>query len=198
VVRREYLRLAREAGSLAMIDRMSLFEAFEALEQERAIGHDTRVLVPVDLPSAQEPQLTWLEAELRRRHAFSDRLVVEFEAGLALADGSFSRTVARLRAHGVTVSLAEVDISSDRLRELCALPADWLRLRAATIAEFAPEDVPELLQPWLERRRGLIVEDVEDTTSVAGLAQMNVGYIQGDALATGGPRLDYSFAIPGA
>jgi CheY-like chemotaxis protein/EAL domain-containing protein (putative c-di-GMP-specific phosphodiesterase class I) len=198
VVRREYLRLAREAGSLAMIDRMGLFEAFEAIEQERAIGHDTRVLVPVDLASADEAQLTWLDAELRRRHAFSDRLVIEFEAGLALADANFPRTIARLRSHGVMVALSDASTSAERVRDLCALPADWLRLPAAAIAEQEPEEIRQIVQPWLDRRRALIVGEVEDTTIVASLAQMNVGYIQGDALAAGGPRLDYSFAIRGA
>jgi len=45
--RHEYRDLARKHGKLATIDRLSLFHAFETLNELQQRGHDARVLVPV-------------------------------------------------------------------------------------------------------------------------------------------------------
>jgi EAL domain-containing protein (putative c-di-GMP-specific phosphodiesterase class I) len=195
VKRHEYLKLAREAGSLTMIDRMSLFNAFEAIDEERANGRDTRVLVPVDLASIGPAQLTWLEAELRRRRAHSDGLVIEFEADPALESPDFAATIARLESHGVVIAISDLSGSLGRIRQLQKLPAGLLRLPVAAIEGVDPEDFQLLLEAWFESGRGVIADGLEDTESVPRLSQMNVGYIQGDALAAGGPRLDYQFGL---
>jgi DNA-binding response OmpR family regulator/EAL domain-containing protein (putative c-di-GMP-specific phosphodiesterase class I) len=195
VKRREYLKLAREAGSLSMIDRMGLFNAFEAIDEERASGRDTRVLVPVDLASINDAQMAWLEAELRRRRAHSDSLVIEFEADPALSRPEFATTIARLEAHGVVVAISDLSGSLGRIRQLQKLPAGLLRLPVAAIQGIEDEDFQLLLEPWFESGRGVIADGLEDTEVVPRLSQLNVGYIQGDALAAGGPRLDYQFGL---
>ena len=196
VRRRDYLKLAREAGSLPMIDRMSLFNAFEAIDEERANGRATRVLVPVDLASINEAQLLWLEAELRRRRAHSDSLVIEFDAGTTLARPDLARTIGRLESQGVAIAISDSSGNLGRMRELQKLPADLLRLPVTTIESVEAGDFRLLLEPWFESGRGVIADGLQDTANVSMLSQLNVGYIQGDALAAGGPRLDYQSAQP--
>jgi EAL domain-containing protein (putative c-di-GMP-specific phosphodiesterase class I) len=181
-----------------MIDRMGLFNAFEAIDEERAKGRPTRVLVPVDLGSIGAAQLTWLEAELRRRRAHSDGLVIEFDADLALSRPEFAEIMAKLESHGVTIGVADLSGSLGRIRQLQKLPAGLLRLPVEAIDGVEPDDFQLLLQRWFESGRGLIAEGLEDTENVSRLSQLNVSYIQGDALAAGGPRLDYLFGLHSA
>ncbi|OGT59191.1 MAG: hypothetical protein A3E01_20440 [Gammaproteobacteria bacterium RIFCSPHIGHO2_12_FULL_63_22] len=193
VTRREYLSLARDAGALAMIDRMSLFSAFEAIEQERARGRATRVLVPVDLATVNDAQLVWLDAEVRRRKASSDGLIIEFDADMALGRPELVRVVQRLEDHGIVIAIADQSGDLARIGQLQRFPAGLLRLPMAAIESVAPVRFNELLGPWHASGRGLIVDGVQSVDAVTRLFDLKVGYVQGDALAAGGPRLDYEF-----
>src|SRR3990167_6949451 len=68
-----------------------------------------------------------------------------------------------------------------------------LRLPMAAIESVAPVRFNELLGPWHASGRGLIVDGVQSVDAVTRLFDLKVGYVQGDALAAGGPRLDYEF-----
>jgi len=194
VKRKEYLTLARSAGSLAMIDRMSLFSAFEAIEQERRYRRSTRVLVPLDLSSINEAQLLWLDAELRRRKAHADGFIVEFEAGLALSHPEFAHVVQRLEDQGVVIAISDDSGSLDRIQQLQRLPAGMLRLPISAIDSVAPEEFARLLAPWSANGRWLVADQVENVEAVGRLLELNIGYVQGDGVAAGSPRLDYQFA----
>ena len=198
VRRREYLALAREAGALPMIDRMSLFSAFEAIEQERAQGLATQVLVPLDLATLGEAQLVWLDAELRRRKAHSDGLVVEFEARMALGRPELVRVVQRLEDHGIVIALADDASDLARLPQLQRFPAGLLRLPLAAIDSVPAARFRELLAPWRASGRGLIADEVPDVGAVSRLFDLEIGFVQGDSLAASGPRLDYEFSQFGA
>ena len=193
VARREYLGLARDAGALAMIDRMSLFSAFEAIEQERARGRATRVLVPVDLATVNDAQLVWLDAEVRRRKASSDGLIIEFDADMALGRPELVRVVQRLEDHGIVIAISDQSGDLARIGQLQRFPAGLLRLAMAAIESVPPARFNELLGPWRASGRGLIVDHVQGVEAVSRLFDLKVDYVQGDALAAGGPRLDYEF-----
>jgi predicted signal transduction protein with EAL and GGDEF domain/DNA-binding NarL/FixJ family response regulator len=194
VPRRDFLGLAREAGALPMIDRMSLFAAFEAIEAERAQGRDTRVLVPIDLASLAEPQLLWLEAEIRRRRAHADGLLVELDVELALARSDLAVLVGRLESQGVVIAIADESGGLERIARLQRLPAGLLRVPLRTVDAVGGERFRELLGPWLASGREILVDRVEDVTRVRGLWACQASYAQGDALAAAGPRLDYEFS----
>ncbi len=197
VKRKEYLTLAREAGSLPMIDRMSLFNAFEAIEEERAGGRNTRVLVPVDLAAVTHAQMLWLDAELRRRRAHSDGLIIEFDADVALGKPELAAIVQRLEDHGIVIAISDTSGRLDRIGQLQRFPASLLRLPISAIDSVTPDEFLKLLEPWRGGGRGLIADGVETVDNVGRLWGLNIGYIQGDALAAGGPRLDYEFSQPG-
>lgn len=198
VTRREYLGLARSAGALPMIDRMSLFSAFEAIEQERARGRATRVLVPMDLATVSEAQLVWLDAEVRRRRAHSDGIIVEFDADMALGRPELVRVVQRLEDHGVAIAISDSSGDLARIQQLQRFPAGLLRLPIAAIDSVPPDRFRELLGPWRASGRELIVDQVATVEAVSRLFELKVSYVQGDALAAGGPRLDYEFTQLGA
>ena len=194
VRRREYLSLARSAGALPMIDRMSLFSAFEAIEQERERGRGTRVLVPMDLATVNDAQLVWLDAELRRRKSGPDGLIIEFDADMALGRPELTRVVQRLEDHGVVIAMSDASGNLGRIGQLQRFPAGLLRLSLSAIDSVEPQRFLELLGPWRASGRGLIADQVEDTAAVTRLFELQVDYVQGDALAAGGPRLDYEFS----
>ncbi len=194
VRRNEYLGLARDAGALPMIDRMSLFSAFEAIEQERTLGRATQVLVPLDLATLGESQMVWLDAELRRRKFHSDGLIVEFEAQMALGRPELVRVVQRLEDHGIVIALSDETPDLARLPQLLRFPASLLRLPLAAIDSLPPARFREALAPWLGSGRALVADGVGDIGTVSRLYDLDIGFVQGDALAAGGPRLDYEFS----
>jgi predicted signal transduction protein with EAL and GGDEF domain len=197
VPREEYLRPAREGGAMALIDRVGLFHAFEAIEEQRQRNRATRVLVPMDLASFDHAQLIWLVAELRRRKAHAAGLIIEVDAELLLERPPLVAMVQRLKDSGICISLSDQSGSMTRLERLQALPADLLRLPFRAVNGIPPKAFAELLAPWRASGRMLIVDHVEDINTVSQMWSLGVGYLQGDALAAAGPRLDYDFLQAG-
>jgi EAL domain-containing protein (putative c-di-GMP-specific phosphodiesterase class I) len=60
-----------------------------------------------------------------------------------------------------------------------------------------PAAFSTLMAPWRERGRGLIVDQVRSIDSVSRLWDLGIDFLQGDALAATGPRLDYAFQQDG-
>jgi CheY-like chemotaxis protein/EAL domain-containing protein (putative c-di-GMP-specific phosphodiesterase class I) len=193
VYRDEYLRPARDAGAMALIDRVGLFHAFEAIEEQRERSRATRVLVPMDLASFDHAQLIWLVAELRRRKAHAAGLIIEVDAELLLERPALVAIVQRLKESGICICLSDQSGSMTRLERLQQMPADLLRLPFRAVNGIPAKAFAELLAPWRTAGRQLIVDRVEDINAVSQLWSLGVGYLQGDALAAAGPRLDYDF-----
>ncbi len=193
VPRREFLSLARAAGAMQMIDRMSLFAAFEAIEAERAAGRDTRVVVPMDLASIDDAQLGWMDAEVRRRRAHAEGLLVEIDAAAALDSASLARVVLRLEEQGIVIAVSDASGTLDNLPRLLRLPASLLRLPALAMDGVDDDQFARQMGPWRANGREVLVDGVENALRVRALWQRNADYAQGDALAASGPRLDYEF-----
>jgi CheY-like chemotaxis protein/EAL domain-containing protein (putative c-di-GMP-specific phosphodiesterase class I) len=197
VPRAEYLQPAREAGAMALIDRVGLFHAFEAIEEQRQRNRATRVLVPMDLASFDHAQLIWLVAELRRRKAHAAGLIIEVDADLLLERPPLVAMVQRLKESGICISLSDQSGSVTRLERMLPLPADLLRLPFRAVNGIPAKAFAELLAPWRAAGRMLIIDHVEDINAVSQLWSLGIGYLQGDALAAAGPRLDYDFLQAG-
>ncbi len=193
VTRKEYLSLARDAQALPMIDRISLFSAFEAIEEQRTRGRHTRVLVPMDLASITEAQLNWLQAELRRRKAQRGGLLIELDATQILERPELADIVQRLKSFDVALVLSDDSGSLTRIEALQQFPAAMLRLPYSAVENVPSKTFTEFLRPWYASGRSLIVDRVQNTDAVAQLWALEVAYLQGDALAASGPRLDYEF-----
>ena len=81
-----------------------------------------------------------------------------------------------------------------RLPQLLRFPASLLRLPLAAIDSLPPARFREALAPWLGSGRALVADGVGDIGTVSRLYDLDIGFVQGDALAAGGPRLDYEFS----
>ena len=192
--RDEYLEAARDAGAVTMIERIGVLAAFEAIEEERARGRTTRVSIPLDVASLDAAQLGWIAAELRRRRAIAEGLVIEVDASELLARPGMADVLWKLKSCDVTLSLSEPSGSLSRLDPLFDLPGDLLRLPHAAVEGIDPAVFGDLLAPWRARGRGVIVDHVRGLDAVSRLWDLGVDYLQGDALAAAGPRLDFDFA----
>lgn len=196
--REEYLLPARQAGALSLIERVALFSAFEAIEEQRSRDRNTRVLVPMDLYSFDHAQFAWLDAELHRRKAHAAGLIIEVDAGLLLDRPALIAVVKRLKEMQIAVSLAENSGSLARLEQLVDLPIDMLRLPFSAVDGISVKTFADMVAPWRAKGCTLIVDRIEDVGAVSQLWALGIGYLQGDAMAASGPRLDYDFMQAGS
>jgi EAL domain-containing protein (putative c-di-GMP-specific phosphodiesterase class I) len=180
-----------------LIERVALFSAFEAIEEQRSHGHDTRVLVPIDLASFDHAQFAWLDAELHRRKSHAAGLIIEVDAGLLLERPALAAVVKRLKQIGIAISLADQSGSLSRIEQLEDLSIDMLRLPFSAIDGVSVKTFSELVAPWRARGCTLIVDRIDDVGAVSQLWALGIGYLQGDAMAASGPRLDYDFMQAG-
>lgn len=194
VYRREYLRIAREAGAMIMIDRTSLFHAFEALQQEFDRGRDTRLLVPIELETLKDLPWRWFEAELKRRRHLAGRLTVEIEASPVLMDKDSIKRIVRLRHYGVRVGLSDRRERLEQVELWAKLPLDTLRLQHSAAQALTDPQFSAVVHPWRSKGRHLIMDAVEDADAVSRLSALGVDHLRGNALAEIGPRLDYDFS----
>lgn len=186
--RSQYLGLAREEGVSGLIDRMALFHALETLADRRQQGRPVRVLVPVDLSAFDERQLAWLRAERQRRPDAVTDLHLEVDIEALRAGGSES--LRELGALGIQIAVSDPSGSLLALQELLTTPVDLLRLPHASLQQAPEARLAELIAPWRQSGRRLLVDGVEDLKAVTGLWNLGIDYLQGDALAPPQPRIE--------
>ena len=150
-------------------------------------------MVPLDLPSLDAAQLGWLMAELRRRKEYANSLIIELDAGALLNQPELADAMYQLKECGVTLAVVDASDSLARLEQLHRLPIDLLRLPHAAIEGVPAAALAAMLAPWRAKGCELIVDQVRDVEAVPGLWALGVDYLQGDALAAAGPRLDFDF-----
>ena len=194
VYRNEYLPHARKAGAMVMIDRLSLFGAFEALGQERAHGRNTRLLVPAELETLDGVPWIWLEAEVNRHRDLADGLIVEFDGEHLLGDPGAAKHIGKLRALGVRVGVADASGGLERLPRWRDLPLDILRLPFDVVDALSADEFHQHCARWLGRGRQTIVDSVPDTSFTAHFTAMGIDYLCGHGIAEVGSRLDYDFS----
>lgn len=194
IYRRDYRRIALEAGAMVMIDRMALFHAFEVLQQEHERGMATGLVVPIELESLKDRAWRWLEAELRRRRHLIPRLTVEFEATPELLEQDSVKRIVRLRHLGVKVGICDRRRQLDQIELWARLPLDVLRLHYAAVSPFSAKQFQAIVHAWRAKGRQIVIDAVPSVEAVSRLADLGVDYLRGNALATVGPRLDYDFS----
>jgi PAS domain-containing protein len=140
VPREEYLRPAREGGAMALIDRVGLFHAFEAIEEQRQRNRATRVLVPMDLASFDHAQLIWLVAELRRRKAHASGLIIEVDADvLAFVFGDDELVTRANDAFLAMVGRTRAELEAGELRWPDLTPPGWVEADRDALARLAAD-----------------------------------------------------------
>lgn len=193
VPRREFLRVARELGALVQLDRMALFRALEALDDQRSRNRAAEVVVPLDLACFGREQVAWLMRERERRDFHGQHLTVEFDAELLQARPALIGVAKHLRQAGVRVWLGDRSGRLGHLETLLEAPLDGLRLPVSAIQSVDTSLLASLIEPWHRAGRSLIVEGIDEVGPLAQLWNLGIDYLQGDAVAPAGPRLDFDF-----
>jgi EAL domain-containing protein (putative c-di-GMP-specific phosphodiesterase class I)/GGDEF domain-containing protein len=196
VGRAEYLRIAREAGAMVMIDRTCLFHALEMLQQEHERGRKTELVVPIEMETLNGSAWRWLQNELRRRGHLAARLILELEGNSGLMSKDSVARIIRLRRHGVRVAVADASGDLGQVWLWARMPLDFLRLPYAAVRRYASPEYRRALRSWQSKGRQQIIDCVDDTAAVSHLAAFDIDHLIGDALVASGPRLDYEFAPP--
>ena len=194
VSRSEFLPVARELKMQGPIDRVVISRALQSLDDQRARNRVTDLLVPVDFASIDREQLTWIQGEISKRRQSEQRLTLEFEASMLVESGHAARLLERLRAEGVRLAAVDRSGRLAHIEALTRLPLNTMRLPAAALQATDPTILGPMLQGWYRGGRELIAEDVRDLGIIAKLWNLGVDYLQGDVLATPGPRLDFDFS----
>jgi DNA-binding response OmpR family regulator/EAL domain-containing protein (putative c-di-GMP-specific phosphodiesterase class I) len=192
VPRRDYLKVARDLGVLPMIERLALFRALEALDDQRSRSHVADVLVALDLGSFDSAQLKWLERELARRDYHGQVLTLEFGGDLLLTRPALIALVKRLRQINVRV-IANDRSGLGQLIALKALPLDGVRLPVQAVLGATTTVVAQLVEEWQADNRTVILDGVDEMAQLTPLWNLGIDYLQGNAVAAPGPRLDYEF-----
>lgn len=189
----EYLRIAREAGTIQMIDRLSLFGAMETLEQEVLRGRATSLLVPVDISIFDGVAWRWLLAELHRRRHLAARLIIELDNFDTFAQPERLQQIEQLRQLGLRLCLSNIVNLQGKMPTLQQFPVDLVRIQLTLLATAPPGSFNELFKAWQESGRQLIVDGVEDQSGMARYSDLGIDYLCGEGIAAIGQRLDYEF-----
>lgn len=192
--RQDYVPVARELGLQQAIDRMLITHALRALDDQRSLNRVRDLLVPVDFASVDRDQLAWMQSEFARRKHVDQRLTLEFDASALIDSEAARRVLDRLRADGIRLGVAERSPRLGHLGELVQLPLKVLRLPAAVLQAMDAEVTGPALENWQRSGRELVVEDVRDLSGITRFWNIGADYLQGDALATASPRLDFDFS----
>ena len=192
IERREFVPVARAAGTQRLIDRDVLQRTLQALEDQRTRNRVNDLIVPVDFACMDAEQVGWIAAEWQRTRHADRSLTLEFDGALLLETTQAARTLARLQAQGLR--LGAWLPGPNQLPELQRLPLHLVRMPAATTLALTPELLDPIVGNWSRGGRSLIVDDLHDLTAVARLWSLSVDYLMGDAVAAPGPRLDFDFS----
>lgn len=194
ITRSEFVPVAREMKFQGTVDRLVIGRAIQALDDQRTRNRVTDLLVPVDFTAIDRDQLLWMKSEFTQRQHTEQKLTLEFDAAFLTESRHAGRLLERLRGDGVRLGAVERSGRLTSIAELAKLPLNVLRLPAAALQALNPTSAGPLLASWYQGGRELIVEDVRDLNSIAGLWNLGVDYLQGDALAAASPRLDFDFS----
>lgn len=193
VARKDYLRVARDLGALAGLDRIALYRALEAMDDQRSRDRNTTIVVPIDLYSLESPLLDWLGNEMTRRGFSGQQLGVEVDAELLLEQRERRGALIRLRNLGVQVHCGDQTGRLGHLQELAAMPIDGLRLSIASLQSAETTTVARLVEDWHRLGRIITVEGVDEVRVLHTLWNLGVDYLAGNAVAPPSTRLDYDF-----
>ncbi len=194
VSRSEYLRVARDLKVVPQIERIGLFRAFEALDDQRSRNRAADVLVPLDLASVDRSLMNWLDGELKRRRYQGQSMSVEFDAEILLERPALLGIVKQLRQSGVKTLVSDRSGQLQRLQQFRKMPIDGVRMPVGTLLAAPIELVNQMIEDWRQPGKILIADGVDEVSLLASLWNLGVDYLQGNAVATSGPRLDFDFS----
>lgn len=193
VDRSDYIELARQRGVQAVIDRFTLFQAFEALAELDQRGIAARMLVQVDLASFNRGQQLWLQKERQRRGALAGRVVIELEAALLRERPALHGVLRFLHGEAVPICLFDDAGSLAGIGDLPAAEPMLLRLPLGTVEGADRQALNAVASPWRAAGRGLIVDGVERLDHFKAVRELGIDWVMGSAIGAPSLRPDFDF-----
>lgn len=196
----ELLAAARDAGLAEKIDRWLLLNAMRQLGEQRGKGRDTRLFVPLNAASLQDPALpAWLGAALKAARLPGEALILQFAEADAIAYLKQVRALCtRLAELRCKSSLDQFGGAPNPLNTLRHLPIDFVRLDGALLGDLAEAAQLENLRQLVAQLHALgklaVVPQVDNAGLLSSLWQTGVDYVQGLYLQAPGPAMNYDFA----
>jgi diguanylate cyclase len=198
----KFLSLAEEASLIAPLTRWVLKEALAQCAHWRAGGRDITVSVNISATSLSDDDfIALLQDELNRHRLQPDALILEITETSMLTD--FQRataTIAKLRDHGIVVSIDDFGAGFTSLAHLNTLPVGELKLDRMFVTDLATTDRERdrnLVRGTIQLGHSLglrvVAEGVEDKPTLDLLSQLGCDRVQGYFISTPKPANQLNF-----
>ena len=196
----DYHDAATQLGVLGKIDRWVVLEATKALSEQRAKGHNTKLMINLSAASlCDETLLPWLNVAFKAADLPSDALLFQVNE----TDITNHLNAAKALAEGVQKMKSKLCISNfgcslNPFNALKHIAADSIKVDGSFTMHIqnndeSPETLTQLLDQLHEQEKTTVVPFVDNASVLSTLWQAGAHYIQGPYLQGPTPTMDYEF-----
>lgn len=196
----DFFAAAQQAGLAARVDRWMLLNAIRQLGEHRAKGRNTRLFVPLNAASLQDPALLpWLSAALKAARLPADALIVQLGEPDAVAYLKQAKALSQgLGELHCKVALSQFGVALNPFNTLRHLQVDFVKIDQQLLAQLNEpehqENLKSLIAGLHAQAKLTIVPGVDNPSVLTTLWQTGVNYVQGLYLQGPSPRMDYEFS----
>ena len=196
----DFFAAAQQAGLAARVDRWLLLNAIRQLGEHRAKGRNTRLFVPLNAASLQDPALlSWLSAALKAARLPADALILQLSEPDAVAYLKQAKTLSQgLGELHCKVALSQFGVALNPFNTLRHLHVDFVKIDQQLLAQLNEpehqENLKSLIAGLHAQAKLTIVPGVDNPSVLTTLWQTGVNYVQGLYLQGPSPRMDYEFS----
>ena len=196
----DFFAAAQQAGLAAKVDRWLLLNAIRQLGEHRAKGRNTRLFVPLNAASLQDPALLpWLSAALKAARLPADALIVQLGEPDAVAYLKQAKALSQgLGELHCKVALSQFGVALNPFNTLRHLQVDFVKIDQQLLAQLNEPEQQEGLKSLIAglhaQAKLTIVPGVDNPSVLTTLWQTGVNYVQGLYLQGPSPRMDYEFS----
>lgn len=196
----DFFAAAQQAGLAARVDRWLLLNAIRQLGEHRAKGRNTRLFVPLNAASLQDPALlSWLSAALKAARLPADALILQLSEPDAVAYLKQAKALSQgLGELHCKVALSQFGVALNPFNTLRHLHVDFVKIDQQLLAQLNEpehqENLKSLIAGLHAQAKLTIVPGVDNPSVLTTLWQTGVNYVQGLYLQGPSPRMDYEFS----
>ncbi|MCC6076440.1 EAL domain-containing protein [Pseudomonas sp. GCM10022188] len=196
----DFFAAAQQAGLAARVDRWLLLNAIRQLGEHRAKGRNTRLFVPLNAASLQDPALLpWLSAALKAARLPADALILQLSEPDAVAYLKQAKALSQgLGELHCKVALSQFGVALNPFNTLRHLHVDFVKIDQQLLAQLNEpehqENLKSLIAGLHAQAKLTIVPGVDNPSVLTTLWQTGVNYVQGLYLQGPSPRMDYEFS----
>lgn len=195
-----YMKIASEQGMLWEIDRWNVAKALEIIKQRKDAGHDTTILLKVSEASIQDDSMiSHIEEKINELEVDGGRLILELPESKITTYLKLAQTFRlKLANMNVKVGLSQFGSGVDSSQILNHFGADTVKISHNLSQNLGDdkdkqEKIIQLSSLVKEHGKDVIVENVEDASSMAFLFSAGIHYVMGSFLGSQSTNMDFEF-----